>query len=281
MGVHVMGILNVTPDSFSDGGLYFGVDSALARAAEMIEEGAAIIDVGGASSRPMGSIYGEGATTVSAKDELDRILPVIERIRSGWPETWVSVDTYIPSVSKAALEAGAHIINDITGLRIYPEMAKTVAAFEAALILMHSVGTPGEMPHSVESDDIVSDVLDSLKASVSTAEQAGVFQLVVDPGFGFGKSVDDNLRLLSGVDRFQEMGYPVLVGISRKSAIGAALQSARDPAPAQKRLFGSLGATAVAVQNGASIVRTHDVKPTVEMLKVVSATLKAAEGTRT
>ncbi len=275
-----MGVLNVTPDSFSDGGLYYDHDAAVARAGEMIEEGAVIIDVGGASSRPRGSVYGEGADALSAGDEMARILPVVERIAAQWPETWISVDTYLPTVAEAVLKAGAHIINDITALRLHPEMANVVAGCDAALVLMHSVGTPGDMPHSIETEDIVTDVMDSLRISVSIAEHEGVDSLVLDPGFGFGKSVDDNLRLLGAVDRFLEMGRPILVGISRKSTIGAALRSTESPAPVEERLFGTLGATAVAVQKGASIVRTHDVKPTTEMLKVISATLEASGGTK-
>lgn len=271
-GAQVMGILNVTPDSFSDGGLYVDLDTALSKAERMLTEGASIIDVGGESSRPKGSVYGKGAEAVPADEEKRRVIPVVEAIAQRFPEAFISVDTYKPEVAKAALESGAHIINDITGLRIFPIMAEVVAKFQVPLILMHSLGRPGAMPHEHHYDNVITAVAESLQHSITLAQAAGVQQLVTDPGFGFGKSVPENLRLISAVDRFLRLGYPVLMGISRKSTIGAVLQHPENPAPIGERLYGSLGATAIAVLRGATIIRTHDVRPTVDMLKLLSAT---------
>jgi len=266
-GAHVMGILNVTPDSFSDGGQYVTVERALSRAAEMLSEGASIIDVGGESTRP-------GADPISAEDERDRVVPVIDALCDRFPEALISVDTYKPEVARAALAAGAHIVNDVTGLRHHPEMAQAAADWKAPLILMHSVGEPGALTQPREYDDVTAEVRDALARSIETAKEAGVEQIVIDPGFGFGKSDTENLRLINEVDELLTLNHPVLVGVSRKSTIGATLGTPDDPAPTDERLFGSLGATAVAVVRGATIVRTHDVAPTVEMLKVLGTTLR-------
>lgn len=270
-GAHVMGILNVTPDSFSDGGRYVQVDDALRQAEAMLEEGAVLIDVGGESSRPRGSVYGEGAEAVGAEAEGRRVLPVVAAIAAHFPEALISVDTYKPEVARAALAAGAHLINDITGLRYFPEMASVVAEAGAPLIVMHALGRPGAMPHEHHYADVVEEVLVSLGHSVQVAEAAGVQHIVTDPGFGFGKTAAENLRLIDSVDTFLGLRRPVLVGISRKSTIGAVLGSADAPAPVAARLYGSLGATAVAVMRGATLIRTHDVRPTVEMVKVLGA----------
>ncbi|MEB3210969.1 MAG: dihydropteroate synthase [Leptolyngbyaceae bacterium] len=271
-GAQVMGILNVTPDSFSDGGLYLNADAALAQVEQMLSEGASIIDVGGESSRPKGSVYGKGAEAVPADEEKRRVIPVVEAIAQRFPDAVISVDTYKPEVAEAVLEAGAHIINDITGLRIFPDMAAVIAKFQVPLIVMHSLGRPGELPHEHPYDDVVSAVADSLQQSVDGAIAAGVQQIVTDPGFGFGKSIRENLQLVSATDHFLALGYPVLMGVSRKSTIGAMLRSSDNPAPINERLYGSLGATATAVLKGATLIRTHDVRPTVEMLKLLSAT---------
>lgn len=273
-GAHVMGILNVTPDSFSDGGRYLNPDRALHRAVTMIEEGAAIIDVGGASSRPRGRAYGQGALPLSPREEIDRVLPVIEAILHERPDAILSIDTYHPEVAGAALDAGAHIINDITGLRFAPEIADLAAAFGSPLIVMHSLGAPGDMPHTHAYDDVVADVTASLAAAIATAEAAGVRHVVVDPGFGFGKTSAENLRLVGHTDSLLPLGRPVLVGVSRKSTLGVVLGTPEVPASVDARSFGALGATAVAVMRGASLVRTHDVRGTVEMLLVMGATMQ-------
>ena len=271
MGAYVMGILNVTPDSFSDGGCYLSRDAALRRAEAMLEEGATLIDVGGESSRPRGKAYGAGASPVEAEEEAARVVPVIDAIARRFPEALLSVDTYKPDVARAALEAGAHLVNDITGLRYFPETAAVAAQAGAPLVVMHALGRPGEMPHEHQYGDVVEEVAATLRTSVLVAEEAGVQDVVVDPGFGFGKSPEENLSLVRGVDTFlSALGRPVLVGLSRKSTIGAVLGT-DTPVPVADRLFGTLGATAVAVLRGATLVRTHDVHPTVEMLRLLAA----------
>lgn len=270
-GAHVMGVLNVTPDSFSDGGAYLDPVVATRRAREMAAEGARLIDIGGASSRPKGAAYGKGAALVSAKEELRRILPVIESVAAALPDIWISVDTFRADVARAALTAGAHMINDITGLRFAPELARACADHDAPLVLMHSVGMPGDMPHVVESPDVVETVCHELGRAVAVARQAGCRQLVLDPGFGFGKTHEGNFRLLSGVSALRQEDLPVLIGVSRKSSIGWASRSGEhDPLPPpEDRLPGSLAAAGVAVQHGASLVRTHDVAATVHYLRTL------------
>ncbi len=276
MGAHVMGILNVTPDSFSDGGAFLKKDDALRRAEQMLEEGTAIIDIGGEPTRPRGAVYGEGPARAAADEERRRVLPVVEAVARRFPEALLSVDTYKPSVAEAALEAGAHLVNDITGLRLHPEMAAVCARHGAPLVVMHSVGRPGELTHAQPFGDVVAEVKAALAEAVHVAAGAGVRHVAVDPGFGFGKSVHENLRLVGEVDALLEIGRPVLVGLSRKSTIGTVLATAEAPAPVGERLYGTLGATAVAVLRGATLVRTHDVRPTVECLRVLAATCAAA-----
>ena len=268
---HVMGILNVTPDSFSDGGRYASVDAALLRAEQMLEEGAVILDIGGESTRPRGKTYGAGATVLSAVEEIERTVPVIEALARDFPHAILSIDTYKGEVARAALRAGAHIVNDVTGLRHGIGTARAAADYGAPLVVMHALGKPGDMPHAHEYEDVVDEVAMSLADSVRAAQNAGVEHVVIDPGFGFGKSVEGNLQLIAELDRFAVLGRPVLVGISRKSTVGAVLGSQEEPIPVDERLFGSLGLTALAVMKGASIVRTHDVRPTVELLRVLSA----------
>lgn len=273
----VMGILNVTPDSFSDGGRYASVEAALERAAQMADEGARILDVGGESTRPRGATYGAGASPVGLEEELARVVPVVERIARDLPHVLISVDTYKGAVAREALHAGAHLVNDVTGLRDGLGVAAAAAEYGAPLVVMHAVGRPGQMPHEVHYDDVVEDVVRSLRQSVRRAERAGVRDVIVDPGFGFGKTVQENLRLIAETDRLAAaLGRPVLVGVSRKSTVGAVVGSEGEPAPVGERLYGSLGLAALAVLRGAVIVRVHDVRPTVELL----AALAAAEATR-
>ncbi len=273
IGAQVMGILNVTPDSFSDGGRFMARDAALRHVERMMYEGASIVDVGGESSRPSGSVYGEGAAAVPIAEEIRRVVPVIESVQDRFPEILISVDTYKPEVARAALDAGAHLINDVTGLRYTTETALIAAQYGAPLIVMHSLGKPGDMPAVREYEDVVEDVRSSLAESERRAVASGVAHVVVDPGFGFGKSPRENLRLVREVEALLSLGRPVLLGVSRKSTIGAYLGSPDDPAPVDKRIYGSLGATAVGVLRGASIVRTHDVAPTIKMLRLIGAIL--------
>jgi dihydropteroate synthase len=277
-----MGVLNVTPDSFSDGGQFLDPDQAVVRAAVMAREGAVLIDVGGASSRPKGTTYGKGADLVSADEECSRILPVIKRIADRLPEVWISVDTFRSDVARAALDAGAHMINDITALRFDLNLARVAGEADAPLVLMHSVGMPGMMPHVAPSDSILEDVREALAMALEQAREAGCRQLVVDPGFGFGKTTVDNLRLMGGVEQLLTLGHPVLIGVSRKSSIARAAageNAERDELPPpEDRLPGSLAATGVAVKHGASIVRTHDVAATRQFLNVLDATIRASNG---
>lgn len=270
-----MGILNATPDSFSDGGRYTTFDAALRHAEQMAQDGAAIIDIGGESTRPAGTAYGAGASVVSAEDEMRRVIPLVEAIAQRFPHVLISIDTYKGEVARAALKAGAHLVNDVNGVRHGVGTAAAAAAYGAPLVVMHALGRPGAMPHEHVYNDVVEEVADSLAQSVQTAEAAGVKHLVVDPGFGFGKTAEENLRLIARTDRFVALGRPVLVGVSRKRTIGVVLGSADAPAPVHERMFGGLGLAAMAVLRGASIVRTHDVRGTVEML----ATIRAAEAT--
>ncbi len=274
-GTHVMGILNVTPDSFSDGGAYVSVPAAVQRVGEMLDEGASIIDIGGESSRPRGKVYGEGAAAVPVREEINRVLPVVEAVIDRFPGAILSIDTWKPDVAEAALAAGAHIVNDVTGLRYTAETATVAAGYNAPLVLMHAIGKPGDMPARHEYTCVADEVAASLADSIKRATEAGVRHIVVDPGFGFGKSHEENLQLLGALEDILLLGRPVMIGVSRKSAIGALLGTSDNPAPIQERLFGSLGATAVGVLRGASIVRTHDVRPTVELLRGMHAVLYA------
>jgi dihydropteroate synthase len=267
-GAHLMGILNVTPDSFSDGGRYTAVEDAVSRATEMRAAGASIIDVGGESTRP-------GADPVPEAEERDRVLPVIQALADRLPDAIVSIDTYKSGVADAALEAGAHIVNDVTGLRYDPAMADVAADHGAPVIVMHSVNEPGALTDAPSYDDVLDAVVQSLADAIERAEAAGVEQVVTDPGFGFGKSVPENLRLVNRIDRLLDLGRPVLVGVSRKSTIGAVLSTDDAPRPVDERLHGSLGATAVAVLRGATLVRTHDVAATADLLRVWHATVQA------
>lgn len=272
----VMGILNLTPDSFSDGGQFGTVDAALRRTEIMLNEGAAVVDVGAESSRPRGAVYGAGAEFLDAESEKKRLIPVLEALIRFFPEAVFSVDTYKSDVGREALLVGAHILNDITGLRYDAELARVAAEFRVPLIVMHSTGTPGSLPHHVAHTDVMGVVKAALQESIIQAESAGVSQLIVDPGFGFGKTYAENLAILNRIPELKTFNRPVLVGISRKSTIGAYLGTADQPVSVSERLFGTLGATAVAVMRGASIVRTHDVGETVSFLRLLHETRSVA-----
>ena len=259
-----MGVLNVTPDSFSDGGRYGSVQAAVERAGEMAEEGAAILDVGGESTRP-------GAPPVGLDQELARVVPVIEEIARQLPGVLISVDTTKAAVARAALRAGAHMVNDVTGLRETVGTAVAAAEYGAPLVVMHALGKTGGSAPPGAYGDVLDDVARSLRQSAERAEALGVRDVVVDPGFGFGKTVAQNLRLIERLDRLAVGGRPVLVGVSRKSTVGAVLGRGGEPAPVGERLYGSLGLAALAVVRGASIVRAHDVRATAEVLAVLRA----------
>jgi dihydropteroate synthase len=262
----VMGVLNVTPDSFSDGGEFFDAGRAVARAEEMVAEGADILDVGGESTRP-------GGAPVPLEEELRRVVPVVEVVvkRVSVP---VSIDTTKAVVARAALEAGAEIVNDISGLRFEPELAGEAACTGAGLVLMHSRGEQSTL-HALEPvTDIWAEVESSLRRSIEEAVRRGVLreQIALDPGIGFGKSQEQNVELVARLDRFVALfpEFPVLVGTSRKSFIGRIL----DGAPASQRLHGTIATVTAAILGGAHIVRVHDVRAAVETARVADA-LKA------
>ncbi|WP_412061932.1 dihydropteroate synthase [Rubrivirga sp. IMCC45206] len=265
---HVMGILNVTPDSFSDGGRYASTEAAVERAAAMAQAGAAIVDVGGESTRP-------GAEPVGLDEELARVVPVVEGIARAVPHVLISVDTTKGAVARAALRAGAHLVNDVTGLREGVGTARAAADYGAPLVVMHGLAKTGGSAPPDAYGDVVEDVIASLRRSVAAAHGAGVADVVVDPGFGFGKTPEQNLRLVARLDRLVAEGWPVLVGVSRKSTIGTVLASGGTPAPVGGRLAGSLGLAALAVARGAGIVRAHDVPETVDAVRLVAAALEA------
>lgn len=252
----VMGILNVTPDSFSDGGRFVDLDDALRQAEQMAEQGADIIDVGGESTRP-------GAAAVGLDEEMARVLPVIERLRAAL-DLPLSIDTSKPEVMRAAVAAGAAMINDVSALHA-PGAIEAAAETGAAVCLMHMQGEPRTMQSSPQYDDVVADILKYLDGRIAACVAGGVARgrLLVDPGFGFGKTLAHNLALLGGLERFRELGLPVLVGISRKSMLGAV--TGRD---VDERLAASIAAAVMAVERGASVIRVHDVAATVDALRL-------------
>ena len=262
----VMGVLNVTPDSFSDGGRYAVLDPALAQAERMAREGAAIIDVGGESTRP-------GADAVSAEEECRRVLPAIAALARTLLHLPISVDTSKPEVMRAAVAAGAGLINDVRALR-EPGALAAAAECGVPVCLMHMQGEPRTMQEAPRYDDVVTDVRDFLAGRIDACLAAGLRrgQLLVDPGFGFGKTLEHNLALLAGLDRFLELGVPLLVGLSRKSMIGALTGR-----PAGERLTGSIVAAALAAWKGAHIIRAHDVADTVDALAIARA-VRAGRG---
>ena len=265
----IMGILNVTPDSFSDGSRYSDVDRAVDRALQMEEEGADIIDIGGESTRPF-------AESVSAAEELKRVLPVIERLSSRL-RIPISIDTFKAETAAGALAAGAEIVNDIGALGFDEGMAATVAGAGAGLVLMHSRGRPAEMQRYTEYDDVMAEVVDFLRQSIAAARSAGIAgdRIVVDPGIGFGKSVAGNLELLRRLPELAVLDRPVLVGTSRKSFIGTVLGR-----EVGERLFGTAATMALAVAGGASIFRVHDVREMRDVVDMAAAVLGVERGGR-
>ena len=257
---HVMAILNVTPDSFSDGGQYFDVQQAVDHAKLMVEDGATLVDIGGESSRP-------GASPVSTTEELDRVLPVIRAVTDAL-DVVISIDTSKAEVARKALEAGAHIVNDITALRGDPDMVSVVAGTEAGLILMHMKGTPRTMQQSPQYEDVVRDVCASLSERVQYAEAQGVApeRIIIDPGIGFGKTTEHNIELLKRLSEFRSLNKPLLIGTSRKSFIGNILDL-----PVTERVEGTVATVCWAIAHGADIIRVHDVKANVRATLMTDA----------
>ena len=266
---HVMGVLNVTPDSFSDGGRFDTPARAIEHGLRMAEEGADFIDVGGESTRPKSQAYGEGGDPVGEEEELRRVLPVIEGLARRSPVP-ISIDTYRSRVAREALRAGASIVNDISAFHFDPVMPAVVAEADAAAVLMHIRGTPKTMQSNLEYRDLWGEILAYLQEGIDRARASGVRQLLVDPGIGFGKTAHQNLRLIAELRTMRRLGLPILVGPSRKSFIGEILGL-----PVAERLEGTLAAVVGAVLNGAHVVRVHDVRETVRAVRVADA-LKSA-----
>ncbi len=257
--VAVMGILNITPDSFSDGGIFFAADRAVHHAIQMVDEGADLIDIGGESTRP-------GARAVSSQEELDRVIPVIEALREAVAVP-ISIDTSKPDVMRAAVAAGAGMINDVRALQVEHAL-ETTAKLGIPVCLMHMQGEPRTMQENPHYDDVVAEVREFLwsRKQACLAAGIGADKIVVDPGFGFGKNLEHNLELIRKLDEFTGLGAPVLVGLSRKSMIGTALGL-----PLTQRLHASVALAVLAARNGASIVRVHDVAATCQALRMVEA----------
>jgi dihydropteroate synthase len=262
----LMGILNVTPDSFSDGGEFLDPDKAVARAELLLDEGAQIVDAGGESTRP-------GSDPVSKEEELRRVIPVVRGILKARPEAIVSIDTYRSSTAEAALDAGACIVNDVTALRSDPKMARFVAERGCPIVLMHMKGEPKSMQQDPRYEDVVSEVRYFLVDRAEHAIRAGVEpeNIILDPGIGFGKTLEHNLELLNRLDSLVELGFPVLVGASRKSFLGKIIGS-EDP---KVRLFGTVAANVLAYERGATLFRVHDVWPNREALAIATAIRRA------
>ena len=283
----VMGVVNVTPDSFSDGGLYFDRDRAVEHALQLLQDGADIIDVGGESTRP-GAKVGAPSTrrgsarprpprteaqadaAVTEKEELDRVIPVIASLKQKRPEALISVDTYRASVARAAVKAGAEIVNDVSGFRWDPQMRKTLAELKCGAVLVHMRGRPEEWRTQPPSSDIVVLVKRELRDWADAAVLAGVKRdhIILDPGFGFGKNFEENYPLLKRFDEFHQMRYPLLVGISRKSFIGRAVARGGKDATVTDRLWGTLGAEIAVILKGAHMIRTHEVRPSVDAIRI-------------
>jgi dihydropteroate synthase len=258
---HIMGILNVTPDSFSDGGQYFDKSTAVKRAIQMVEDGADIIDIGGESTRP-------GSQPLAIEEELRRTLPVIEALTKEI-NTPISIDTYKSEVAKRALDVGAAMVNDISGLRFDPEMPKVVSAYKIPVVIMHIKGTPKDMQKNPVYEALIPEIMDYLRDSIRSAKESGIAEdmIIIDPGIGFGKTFEDNLEIIHNLHNFTLLEKPVLVGLSRKAFIGKIL----DNVPAGERLEGTAAATAISIINGANIIRVHDVKEMVKVAKVANA----------
>jgi len=273
----IMGVVNVTPDSFSDGGKYIDAAKAVAHGEQLFDEGATIIDVGGESTRP-------GSEVVSEDEERRRVLPVIRDLKQRRPQAVISVDTYKASVARAAVEVGAEVVNDVGGFRWDAKMAKTIAELKVGAVLMHSRGRPEEWKALPPIGDAALMVKRDLRQWAETAMLAGIkrHHLVLDPGFGFGKRLEENYPLLAHFGELQQMGFPLLAGVSRKSFIGRMLASVsknddkndgknNSDAEISERLYGTLAAETALILKGAHIIRTHDVRATVEAARVADA----------
>jgi dihydropteroate synthase len=281
----VMGVINVTPDSFSDGGVHFDCDRAVEYGLRLLEDGADIVDVGGESTRPGAPVLASTETDggniapaglqsqkqpVSEQEELRRVIPVVAALKQRRPEAVISVDTYKASVARAAVEAGAEIVNDVSGFRWDAQMVKTLAELRCGAVLMHMRGRPEEWRTLPPVSDVVTLVKRELRAWADTALLRGVKRerIVLDPGFGFGKSFQENYPLLKRFDELHELRYPLLAGVSRKSFIGRALARNGNDAPVDERLYGTVAAETAIILKGAHIIRTHDVRACADAARI-------------
>lgn len=276
----VMGVLNVTPDSFSDGGQFLDAEKAVEHALRLLDEGADIIDVGGESTRPGAKVSVPAKNAEPAKpsserpltekEERERVLPVITKLKQKRPTTVISVDTYKAGVARAAVEAGAEIVNDVSAFRWDPKMAKTVAELKCGAVLMHMRGRPEEWRTLPPAADIVVLVKRELRDWADAATMAGVKRerMALDPGFGFGKSFEENYPLLRRLDEFHQLRYPLVAGVSRKSFIGRILKRDGKDAPVADRIYGTVATEAVAILKGVHVIRTHDVRACVDAARV-------------
>jgi dihydropteroate synthase len=258
---HIMGILNVTPDSFSDGGLYFDKSTAVKRALQMVEEGADIIDIGGESTRP-------GSEPITIEEELKRTIPIIE-VLSKKVKIPLSIDTYKSEVAKRALDAGASMVNDISGLRFDPKMPAVVSEYKVPVVIMHIRGTPRDMQQNPVYEALIPEIMDYLRIGITMAREAGISEdmIVIDPGVGFGKTFEHNLQIIHNLQELTLLRKPVLIGLSRKAFIGKILGDV----PVTERLEGTAAAVAISIMNGANIIRAHDIKEMVKVVKVADA----------
>lgn len=260
----IMGILNVTPDSFSDGGMFLDKDAAVRHGLEMVEQGADIIDIGGESSRP-------GSEPVSAQQEIERVVPVIEELGKKTNKL-ISIDTYKSATAKAALDVGASIINDISGMAFDPNMKQLAAKYRCPVVIMHIKGAPRDMQKDLSYNDLMGEIICYLKDRMVEAIQAGVDeeQIIIDPGIGFGKTADHNLEILRRLSELKCLGRPILVGTSRKATIGHVLGGL----PTEDRLEGTAATVAIAISQGAGIVRVHDVKEMTLVARMTDAIVR-------
>jgi len=260
---HIMGILNVTPDSFSDGGKFFKPEIAVKHALDMVKDGADIIDIGGESTRPY-------SLPITPEEEIRRILPVLKKLVKK-VKVPISVDTYKYEVAKVALEEGASIINDISGLHFDKRIAELVSKYKAGIIIMHIKGTPKDMQENPVYKDVIKEVKSYIKEGIKIAISAGISRnsIMIDPGIGFGKTLEHNLIIFKRLNELKKLGFPILIGPSRKSFIGKILNL-----PVNERLEGTLAAVAVSILNGASVVRVHDVKEVYRATKIIDAIMK-------
>jgi len=260
----IMGVLNVTPDSFYDGGRYTRQDKALRRAEQMIEEGVDIIDVGGESTRP-------GSERVGLEEEIKRVIPIIEKIRENF-DLPISIDTYKAEVARQAIEAGANMVNDISGLRFDPKLKEVVAKCDVPVVITHIKGTPKDMQDNPQYGCLMGEIISYLRESIRMAEEAGISsnKIIIDPGIGFGKTTEHNLRIIKRLPELKSLGKPILIGASRKSFIGNVLKL-----PVSERLEGSLAVASLSVFQGANIIRTHDVRETRRVVDLIRAIMES------